>query len=325
MKHVPLHRLEAAIIRPGFEAKLEPLLRYKGNQSLGRVHRLWNLFVSGLEHEATAADITQRLVGNLDYSKLCGPEKIVQASSLYGFAGRLLDNPAVLGEVPHLKEYIEWVIPPYKIFHLAKIAAPPEGFAEAAKGKSVGWAMEEYRHDYRLVRRWFDECGIAPVHGGLIPIPEKWHSIAPRQNNLEMARRFGVSCGVVARWRNETGVVCRAPRRQSVPAGSLIYPFVIHDGGKPEHDLLRKVNAAVPKHFDPETRADICQDLVVGILCGDFDVNDLSLPSKEMTRKVIRMFPTKYGPLSLDAVIDGTDGLTLMDSLTEENSLWARL
>lgn len=111
----------------------------------------------------------------------------------------------------------------------------------------------------------------------------------------------------------------------AVSTKTLVYPFLIHDGGKPEHDLMRRVNAAVPKYLDPDMRADICQDIMVGILCGDFDADNLKLPAKEMTKRVMQMFPTKYGPLSLDAPMDGVDGRTLMDTLTEEDSLWASL
>lgn len=101
----------------------------------------------------------------------------------------------------------------------------------------------------------------------------------------------------------------------------LVYPFLIHDGGKPEHILLRKVNAAIPRHFSPDLRADMCQDLIVGILCGDFAEDDLLLPAKEMTRKVLKMFPTKYGPFSLDAKIGDTN-LTLLDTLSDDMNPW---
>lgn len=324
MKSVPLEVLENRIIRPGIEEHLKPLLRYKGAQRIGRIHRLWNLVISAKEHEATASDVTQRLLLNPAYSQLCVPDKQVTLQGLSSFVGRLLNDPQVMGEEPHLEEYIRDLIPPYKLFRLVPLASPPDDFAQKAKGKSISWAMDEYGHDYRIIRRWFEQVGIAPTHANLIPIPRQFRSFAEKEHNYELARRFEVGPATVARWRSETGLVCLAPRRtSSVPQGAIIYPFVIHDGGKPEHALLRKVNAAVPKHFDPETRADICQDLVVGILCGDFNEDDLLLPAKEMTRRVQKMFPTKYGPLSLDAALPGTDDFRLIDTLSEEDGLWA--
>jgi hypothetical protein len=89
--------------------------------------------------------------------------------------------------------------------------------------------------------------------------------------------------------------------------------------------LLRRVNAAVPKNLDPDLRADICQDIIVGILCGDFSEDNLTLPAKEMTRRVQNMFPTKYGMLSLDEIVPGSEGRTWLDNLSNEDSLWANV
>jgi hypothetical protein len=113
-------------------------------------------------------------------------------------------------------------------------------------------------------------------------------------------------------------------RGSTAKSTPLLYPFLIHDAGRPEHDLLKKVNAAVPKGLSPDLRADICQDLIVGILCGDFSEDDLALPAKEMTRRIYKMFPTKYGPVSLDATLGSSD-LRIIDTLTDEDSLWAHI
>lgn len=371
MRQVALADLENKIVRPGFEAHLLPLLRFKGNQSLGRAHRMWNLFISGMEHEATAADITQRLVNNSQYSHLCGPENKVAQRALRSFAGRLLACPQVLKEERGLREYIREMLPPYKgPFYLTPIIPPPPNFAELAErrnpkwamrefgvgdsiarrwfaevglvsagglkrrpddfaelaaGKSLGWAVERYDVTYSVAHRWFDEIDVAPtrIEREKKPVPKGWVHFAAKETNADLAERFGASPRTVQRWRLETGVVCHAQRRRSsATGGNIVYPFLIHDGGKPEHVLLRKVNAAVPMHLEPELRADICQDLMVGILCGDLDPDDLSLPAKEIGRKVQQMFPTKYGPLSLDAVMPGTDSLRLIDTLSDENNPW---
>lgn len=137
--------------------------------------------------------------------------------------------------------------------------------------------------------------------------------------------------GLDARWRIKLRRLSEAELRNRVTTTSgkgkdinrgAAYPFMIHDGGRPEHDLLKKVNAAVPRNMDDDRRADLCQDLIVGILSGDFREDDLGLPIKELTRRVMQMFPTKYGPLSLDAPITGTDGLTILDTLSDEENPW---
>lgn len=245
MKTAPLSQLENRIIRPGFEKHLRPLLFYKGNQNLGRLHRLWNFTVAAMEQECqTVADMTQRLSGSEVYSHLLGPDKPVVNSSLIGFYSRLLDNPRVTDELPGLRDYV----------------------------RSLG--LRTFR--YERVPEYSSRRDCAP-----------WRTYRP------------------------------PVRKHSLPADRtpLAYPFMIHDGGRPEHDLLRKILAAVPKGLPPDMKADVCQDLAVGILCGDFDVNDLQLPAKEMMARVRKMFPAKWGPLSLDALIPGTDDLRLIDTI----------
>lgn len=242
MTPVALPKLQDAIIKPGLEKHLVPLTLYKGATSVGRIHRVINMLVSGMEQDCSLADITQRLQRNPDFSHLCGPEKVVQTTSLYGYLSRLEQNPNVTNNVPHLLDYC----------------------------RSLGG------HRFELQR-----------------ISE-------------------------ANLRRKNSSKNRAQRQE------LVYPFLIHDGGKPEHDLLRKVNSAIPKHYSPDLRADMCQDLIVGILCGDFSEDDLLLPAKEMTRKVLKMFPTKYGPMSLDATIGDTD-LRLIDTLSDEENPWEKM
>lgn len=260
MTPISLERLETSIIKPGLEKHLRPLLMYKGGVTLGRIHRLLNLTIAGMEQDCTLADITQRLQANPEFSHLCGPEKLVQGSSLYSFFSRLEDNPDVANNVPHLLDYVRSL--GGHRFHLQRL---PLGCRDRRSLAAKPW--REY---------------IGPV--------ERPRHLKPRAE----------------------------PRPQ------LVYPFLIHDGGKPEHDLLKRVNAAVPKWLPPDRRADICQDLIVGILSGEISIDALALPTKEMTKQVLKQFPTKYGDLSLDATIGDTD-LRIIDTLSEEDSIWARI
>ena len=258
MRQVPLSTLENKIVKPGFEKHLKPLVMYRGNLTLGQAHRMWNLVVSGMEHEATFSDLTQRLQLNPDFSQLCGPDKRKQALALTSFLSRVADKPAVMGEMSGLAEYMDWL--QFRHFKLTPVSEI------SYRSRNMG-------------------------AGG-------WRLLSKRE----------IAVGNVKQ-----------------KTAQIVYPFLIHDGGKPEHVLLRKVNAAVPKYLDPDMRADICQDLMVGILCGDFSEDDLRLPAKEMTKRVRKMFPDKYGHVSLDENIPGMDGVTRLERLTEEDSLWARI
>lgn len=108
----------------------------------------------------------------------------------------------------------------------------------------------------------------------------------------------------------------------TIKTTQMVYPFLIHDGGRPEHDMLRAINAAVPKHLSPDLRADICQDLCVAVLCGDISLDNIKEGVKATIKEVRRMFPDKYGPLSLDAPMPGTENFTLLDTLSTEDGAW---
>ena len=257
MRPVALDRLQEKIVRPGFERFLKPLLMYRGALTLGRAHRLWNTVVAAMEQEATAADITQRLAQNPDYSHLCGLERPLQSVALRSFCGRLVDNPRVMAEMPGLEEYLDWLIPPYKRFGpLTRVS--------------------EYTHDRR--------------------------------------------CMGAGGWRIYVGRP-RKIRVREVKPGLLRYPFLIHDAGKPEHTLMRRVTAAVRTN-NPELKADLCQDLIVGILAGEFAEDDLMLPAREVARRASRLYPEKYRALQLDAEItEGGD--TWLSQLADEGRDWA--
>lgn len=276
MRHVQLSALESKIIRPGFDEHLKPLLAYKGQMTLGRAHRLWNLMVSAMEHEATHADITQRLAHSVDYSQLCGPENKITFMGLRSFCGRLTDNPKVLAEMPHLGEYIDWMLPRHKRpFRLERVS--------------------ETTHRRRHLGA-----------GG-------WRTFIDRRS-----KSFRLASG-----RGPKPKIKKPDGRIAAPL--LVYPFLIHDGGRPEHALLRKVNEAVSKTLPPHMRADACQDLIVGILAGDFDPDNLTLPAAEMTKRVHKFCQNKFAEVSLDSQIPGTDGLRWIDTFSEEDSLWHRI
>lgn len=295
MKQVSLTSLANELAKPGFERELIPLLMYKGHSDLGRMHRLWNLTVGMMMHEADSiGEGLNHLQLNPEWSQLCGPPGRVHHCGMRGFLNRMRDNKPVTDLVPGLTDYVAMILPrwyPYQRVPLEASSsrkawwrtytpkprgpAPlpaPNDFYEMANGKSVEWAMLHYARSRPIILRWFAES----------------------EAEKEVAR----GCGVLA------------------------YPFLIHESKRPEHDLLRLINAAIPTYLHPDLRADMCQDLAVGCLTGDFDKGDLHLPAKEVVRLVLRMFPTKYGPVSLDDFIPGTT-VKRIDTLVDEGRDWA--
>lgn len=260
MRKVPLANLENRIIKPGFEKHLEPLLYYKGNITLGRVHRLWNFGVGMmLQGCQSLADGTERLGKMQEFSHLCGPSTAPQHSSLSSFFSRVLQTPQVHGEDPEFIEYIRslkfWR---FTLESLPRVTHIPDA-------------------------RWVGDWRVYE------PYPYEKYARHPKGERT----------------------VARPPK--------ALTHRLIHEGGDAQHRLLAMVDRAVPRRLPPDLRADICQDLIVGILCGDFAEDDLRLPVKEMTRRVQKMFPSKYGPISLDALVAGTDDLRVIDTLADDH------
>jgi hypothetical protein len=174
-----------------------------------------------------------------------------------------------------------------------------------------------------VIARWRQETGVEcqkewNCGREVLAPPADFYEVANGKSYLWAERHYGRSQKVIRRWFKETGAEPGSP----LPA-VLSYPYLVHEGRGPEHELLRLINAAVPHHLPPDLRADMCQDLAVGCLTGEFRKEDLHLPAREVVKRVTRMFPTKYGPISLDApVIAGSD-LRLLDTLIDEGRDWA--
>lgn len=86
------------------------------------------------------------------------------------------------------------------------------------------------------------------------------------------------------------------------------------DGGA----LIDAVNAIVPRGFEPHARADICQDLLLAILEGEATIEKLRDGSAECIKRYYKLHPGKFGPLSLDAPIPGTEGMTLGNTIRSD-------
>lgn len=103
-------------------------------------------------------------------------------------------------------------------------------------------------------------------------------------------------------------------RERGIPKSQeLFYPYLAHDAEHPDgaRDLVMLVNQSVPDYFPDHIRADICQDLIVGLLSGDIGVGQIHDRVEECTRNTWKLHgkyaDNQYG-LSLDEPIPGTAG-----------------
>lgn len=74
--------------------------------------------------------------------------------------------------------------------------------------------------------------------------------------------------------------------------------------------LIMRVSAAVPKTMPEQVRADVCQDLILGVLAGDFTEADLTA---QVSRYIRQHYKTvefnRFRDFSFDQPVPGTDGL----------------
>jgi len=109
----------------------------------------------------------------------------------------------------------------------------------------------------------------------------------------------------------------RAPRKERVAKVQLpeVYPYI---SGIPtsDHDMLLAVDAIVPKGLPNAIRCDVCQDMIVAVLSGETTVDNLRGDLKKYMGQFWKMFPDKYGHISLDQAVRGTEDFKLIDRVS---------
>jgi hypothetical protein len=104
---------------------------------------------------------------------------------------------------------------------------------------------------------------------------------------------------------------------------NLFYPYLVHD---PEKDdggkaLVMLANELVPHTLPEQWRADVCQDLIIGILAGDIPLEHAQDYVQQKISAAFKILPTKFDEggikISLNAPLHGddNDNRTLMDTI----------
>lgn len=270
MKTTTVNALLKEVDRPGIDKHLVPLLYYRGQQSLGNIHRYWNFLLAMREQEALTMSDGTRMSRNGDYAHLCGPHTVLQMTSLRGFLSRLIDNKPVADNVPGLHDYARLLLP--SPFSLTRVSP------EASYKTAAPWRT--YTPKRIIIRdREGDWCPIPGLRG-----PYTKNNLVSRILDKEKAEK------------------------NSAPL-TLFYPFAVHDPGRPDEgfELTKLVNSVVPKHLPADRRADICQDLIVAILTGEISRESVKDSVRSFTSKIMKLHPTKYGDVSMDALIGDDD------------------
>lgn len=111
------------------------------------------------------------------------------------------------------------------------------------------------------------------------------------------------------------------PERGIPKSQQLFYPYMVHDKESPDEGaaLVKLVNSVVPGTLPEDIRADVCQDLIIGILSGDIAPGRVHDFVEEHVSKAFKVNPTRFEgtgfKTSMNLPITGTDDRYLVDTV----------
>jgi hypothetical protein len=143
--------------------------------------------------------------------------------------------------------------------------------------------------------------------------PDLWEYIDWLSHNAG-GWRACITLAPIPRWSPWSTLKWRRPVRPRVyrplgprfdePAVPEVWPFLSeHAEATDGAVLVRLVDEAVPKTLPEIVRQEVCQDLLLGIVASEFPaaaLGDRAFVAQQVSL-VLRRYPIKYGPLSLDA------------------------
>lgn len=117
-------------------------------------------------------------------------------------------------------------------------------------------------------------------------------------------------------WQTPEWYEQRKPIRVPVIPVTEFYPYLTAQPTE-EHDLIMAVDRLVPKGLPNQTRADVCQDMLVAIITGEVSLENLKDAVPKYVKQFFKNFAPKYGHLSLDYPVRTGDDRTLKDLIAE--------
>lgn len=99
-----------------------------------------------------------------------------------------------------------------------------------------------------------------------------------------------------------------------------MWPFLDMESERPDkgRDLIAKVNAVIPKSFPEQVRADLAQDMILGVLAGDMTEADLAKSIPKYWTKYYKGYDNRFACLSWDQPVPGTDGQRWDDKISSD-------
>lgn len=95
------------------------------------------------------------------------------------------------------------------------------------------------------------------------------------------------------------------------------WPF-LNENATAAHDLVVRVDAAIPYSVPEQVRADVAQDMILAVLAGDCEETDLEAHVRRFIGRHYRTVEQSHGLVSLNQHIPGTD-IERIDTITYED------
>lgn len=113
--------------------------------------------------------------------------------------------------------------------------------------------------------------------------------------------------GILRRpWRTPEWIEEHRIKRPVFVPLTEFYPFITAQPTE-DHEFLLAVEALVPKSLPKHIRGDICQDMIVAILTGDATLENIRDAVPRYIKWFLKKEPSRYGDLSLDTPMRGSN------------------
>lgn len=125
----------------------------------------------------------------------------------------------------------------------------------------------------------------------------------------------------VAHWRTIEWISEKKKSRLwKPPERQLVYPYFspcshVHHAN--DTSLVARVHGMVPKGIPAEIKGDLCQDLLVGVLSGDFTVDNIPDQIARYLRAARKFMPDQPRHVSFDAAFGNGDDRTMHDVFSD--------
>lgn len=151
------------------------------------------------------------------------------------------------------------------------------------------------------------------------PLSTILHGIAMRlhdqRNILQTSYELGVTYKTAHAWAKSFCLLLG--NIKSVRTADSRWPYMNEDRGE-AGKLVALVNMALPRGLPEQIRADVAQDMILGVLSGEIDEQGLERQVRKYLRHHYKAVETPYLAISLNQPVPGTDDQSWGDVISNE-------